>query len=169
MAFIRENNTVISFAEFSDVTDRDQRLFDNNEGLTDDVIETLLIRATERILSKVRSTAWWKTYYINRDTGVVFNTSADIPPVEVDNIIGRQNDFTDLCVYTALAEFILPLIADFGNEDNAERLKMGYYELKAERLFAELITAGDWYDFDGDGVIQSSEKDPGKINLRRIR
>lgn len=168
MAFIRENNTVISFAEFSDVTDRDQRLFDNNEGLTDDVIEPLLIRATERILSKVRSTAWWKTYYINREV-IQFTTSADIPPLDVDNIIGRQNDFTDLCVYSAMAEFILPLIADFGNEDNAERLKMGYYELKAERLFAELITAGDWYDFDGDGVIQSTEKDPGKVNLRRIR
>jgi len=31
MAFIIENNTVISFAEYSDLAARDQRLFDNNE------------------------------------------------------------------------------------------------------------------------------------------
>lgn len=169
MAFIIENNQTISFAEFTDVVDRDQRLFDNNEGLTDDVVEPLLIRATERILNKIRSTAWWKTYWIKREQHQLFNTSADVPPLNVERIIGRSNDFTDLCVYSALAEFILPMVADFGNEDNAERLKMGYYEAKAERLFAELITAGDWYDFDGDGVIQSIEKDPGKYNLRRIR
>jgi hypothetical protein len=46
---------------------------------------------------------------------------------------------------------------------------MGYYNNKAEALFNELITAGDWYDFNDDGTIQSTEKDPGHINLRRVR
>ena len=50
MAFIISNNTVISFADFYDVRDRDQRLFDANEGLTEDVVEGLLIRSTERII-----------------------------------------------------------------------------------------------------------------------
>lgn len=169
MAFIVENNTVISFAEYSDVFDRDQRLFDSNEGLTDDVVEPLLERATQRILDQIKSTAWWKTYWIRRNSAPVFNTSADIPSPEIDKIIGRTADFTDLCVYTALAEYILPSVADFGNQDNAERLKMGYYEAKSSKLFAELITAGDWYDFDGDGTVQSREKDPGVVNLRRVR
>ena len=39
MAFIRNNGNVISFAEYQDVLDADQRLFDANEGLTDDVVE----------------------------------------------------------------------------------------------------------------------------------
>jgi hypothetical protein len=169
MAFITENSTVISFAEYDDVVARDQRLFDSNESLTDDVVETSLIRATERILSKIRSSAWWIDYYVRRTSNQTYQTKADIPALDTDLIIARQNDFTDLCVYTALSEFILPLVADFGNEENAERQKMGYYTTKAESLLNELLSAGDWYDFDNDGTIESSEKSPGSINLKRVR
>ena len=169
MAFVTENNTVVSFAEFQDVVDRDQRLFEANEGLSSDQIDQLLVRATERILSKLRSTDWWKNYYVRRDNTTVYNSVADIPAVDPDKIIARQNDFTDLCVYTALSDFILPSIADFGNEDNAERQKMGYYTQKSDMLFGELITAGDWYDFDGDDTVQSDEKSPGVYNLKRLR
>jgi hypothetical protein len=94
---------------------------------------------------------------------------ADIPAVDPDKILTRQNDFTDLCVYTALSELILPMVADFGNENNSERQKMGYYTGKAESLLAELITAGDWYDFDGDSTIETSEKSPGQVSLKRVR
>jgi hypothetical protein len=168
MAFITENSTVISFAEFQDVVDKDQRLFVTNEGLSDDIVEQQLVRATERILTKLRASAWWKTYYVKRTTSS-FTTVADIPALNANRIIARQNDFTDLCVYTALADFILPAIADFGKEDNAERQKMGYYTQKAESLYGELITAGDWYDFDNSGTISSTEKDPGFYNLKRVR
>ena len=169
MAFIIEASTVVSFAEFQDVVNKDQRLFEANEGLSDDIVESQLIRATERILSKIRSSAWWRSYYVKRDLVTVFTTVADIPAVDPDLIIARENDFTDLCVYTALADFILPSIADFGNENNAERQKMGYYTQKADVLFSELITAGDWYDFDNSGTITSNEKEPGKVNLKRVR
>ena len=46
---------------------------------------------------------------------------------------------------------------------------MGYYANKAEQLFLELITIGDWYDFDNDNTISSSEKQIGRINLKRVR
>ena len=169
MAFIEENNQVISFAEYSDVVNRDQRLFDNNEGLTDDWVEPLLIRATERILTKISATAWWRTYWINRSAGTVIHSVADIPAINPTKIIVRKNDFTDLCVYVALGEFILPCIADFSDEKSAEKNKMGYYVNKAESMFMELITAGDWYDWEGNGTVTSSEKDPGIINLKRVR
>jgi len=94
---------------------------------------------------------------------------ADVPALDPNRIIARQNDFTDLCVYTALADFILPSIADFSKEDSAERQKMGYYTQRADELFGELITAGDWYDFDDDATIQSDEKQPGQFNLKRVR
>jgi hypothetical protein len=61
------------------------------------------------------------------------------------------------------------MIADFGEEDNSERNKMGYYQNKSEALFGELISAGDWYDFDDDEIIQSDEKQPGQYNLKRVR
>lgn len=169
MAFLKTGNNVISFAEYQDVLDRDQRLFDANEGLTEDVVETLLIRATERILTQVRASAWWRDYYVNRDTSTTYQTTADIPALDINRIIGRQNDFTDLCVYTALGEYILPKIADFSNETSAERQKMAYYVTRADKLFGELITAGDWYDFDNDGSVDSTEKQPGVYNLKRIR
>jgi hypothetical protein len=169
MAFIYDNNSVISFADYSDVVAKDQRLFDSNEGLTDDIVEDALIRATERILAKIRQTDWWRSYYTNRDSSITIRTMADIPAVDVDNIADRQNDFTDLTVYEALAEYILPQVADFGNEDNAERAKMSFYANKSESLFAELINAGDWYDFDSDGTIASTEKDPGQYVFKRVR
>jgi hypothetical protein len=169
MAFVIELGTVISFAEFQDVVNKDQRLFDANESLSDDIVDAQLVRATERILTKLRSTAWWRSYYVNRDNTIALTTVADIPALDINRIIGRQNDFTDLCVFTALSDFILPSIADFGNEDNAERQKMGYYTQKADSLFGELITAGDWYDFDDNGTISSKEKSPGQYNLKRVR
>ena len=46
---------------------------------------------------------------------------------------------------------------------------MGYYTNKADSLFDELVTAGDWYDFDDDGTVESDEKQPGQINLKRVR
>jgi len=169
MAFVIELGTVTSFAEFQDVVNKDSRLFDANESLSDDIVDAQLIRATERILTKLRSTAWWRSYYVNRDSSISLTTVADIPALDINRIIGRQNDFTDLCVYSALADFILPSIADFGNEDNAERQKMGYYTQKADSLFGELISAGDWYDFDDSGTISSKEKSPGQYNLKRVR
>lgn len=169
MPFVTDGSTITSFAEYQDVLDADRRLFEANEGLTDDAIEAHLVRATERILTKIRSSAWWRSYYTLRNTSTQLNTVADIPAVDPDRIKARQNDFTSLCVYTAFSEFILPGIADFGNEDNAERQKMGYYTNKADTLFGELVTAGDWYDFDDDGTISSKEKEPGYFNLKRAR
>lgn len=169
MAFVYESNSVVSFAEFDDVIERDQRLIDANEGLSDDVIDPLLVRATERILTKIRSSAWWRNYYVRRDTSINYNTVADVPAVNPDLIRAREHDFTDLCVYTALSEFILPRVANFGQEDNEERQKMGYYTQKADALLNELITAGDWYDFNDDSTISSTEKQPGQVNLKRIR
>lgn len=168
MAFVIESGDVVSFAEYQDVVDRDQRLFLSNEGLTDDFVDPLLVRATERIMTKLRASDWWRSYYIRRSGSSITNV-ADIPALDANRILARTNDFTDLCVYTALAEFILPSIADFGNQDNSERQKMGYYTTKADALFGELITAGDWYDFDDDSSIGSTEKQVGQVNLKRVR
>lgn len=169
MAFIIENNTVVSFAEYSDVVSADQRLFDSNEGLTDEVVETALERSTQKILDKIRTTDWWRDYYVRRDDSLSYTTRADIPQIDADKIQSRQADFTELCVYWALSEYILPQIADFGDDQDSDRAKMGYYQNKTESSFAELIHAGDWYDFDDDQTIQSDEKEPGVYTLRRVR
>ena len=169
MAFVIENSTVVSFAEYSDVLQQDQRLFEVNEGLSDDVVEPLLVRATDRILTKLRASNWWRTYFKERNTAVAIYTVADIPALNPNYIKLRQSDFTELCVYVALADYILPSIADFSNQDSAERQKMGYYANRADALFSELVEAGDWYDFDNSGTVTTSERTPGLINLKRVR
>jgi hypothetical protein len=169
MAFIIESDVVIAFAEYNDVLQRDQRLFDSNEGLTEDVVEDALIRATQRILNKMSTSQWWRDYYRTRDSSISYSSVADIPSIDAGRILNRQSDFTELCVYTALADYILPQVADFGDETDSERAKMGYYQNRAESLFGELIIAGDWYDFDDDSTIGSNEKEPGYFNLRRVR
>lgn len=170
MAFVKEQGNVVAFAEFSDLEAADQLLLASNEGLNDSsIIDPLLKRATERILSKLQSSTWWRSYFIKRSSSVVITKVTDIPPLNANYILARQNDFTDLCVATGLAEYILPLIADFGSEDNAERQKMSYYSTRAENLLKELVEAGDWYDFDASGVITSDEKEATVVNNRRIR
>ena len=168
MAFITSGTTVLSFADFQDVADRDQRLFEANEGLTVDVVEDLLIRSTERILSQLRSTQWWRSYYLKQSSASI-KTVADIPELDAAKILSRQNDFTDLCVFHCFYYYIMPRIADFSNENNAERMKIGHYQQKYNELLNELITAGDWYDYDGDATVESTEKQPGQVNLRRVR
>jgi hypothetical protein len=168
MAFLTDGSTVVSFAEYDDVVTADQRLFEANEGLADDIIEAFLIRSTERILNLIRQSDWWRDLYIQKFTNPTYSSKADLPVVNPDRIKARYNDFTDLCVYYALWNYILPKIADFSKEDNAERAKIGYYQGKYQFLFDELINAGDWYDISGDGNITANEKMPGNYALKRI-
>ena len=175
MAFINiGGNNVTSFAEYGDVVAMDQRLFEANEGLIDSEIEDQLTRGTTRILYLIRNTPWWSSYYIqqsgaNLNPAVFTNGLLSLPTPNPNRIQARQADFTDLCVFYTLFEYILPKVADFSNEDNAEVKKIGLYKEKFGRLFDELIADGAWYDFDGTGTISASEKMPTTTNIRRVR
>lgn len=169
MPFIIVDSVTTSFAEYQDVLDMDARVFDSNEGLTDDVVETLLEKSTQRVLTIIRNTDWWKSMYMDLTPNFAPTTVADIPALNPSRIKARQDDFTDLCVMYALYYYILPKVADFSAQDNAERAKIGFYQAKFEALLQEIVTAGDWYDFDGSGTISSSEKNPGKYSLKRVR
>ena len=172
MAFITQGNTFFSFADYDDVLAKDSRLFSANEGLTQDVVEEALIRSTQRILDMLRSSYRWKDYYIRQSGSaaqVVYGQSISVPPLDPFLILARQNDFTDLCVYYTLSEYLLAKVADFGNQDSAERQKIGFYDTKFRDLFDELIVAGDWYDFTNNGTITDAEKYPYVTNLVRRR
>ena len=177
MAFINPNQTgVIAFAEYEDVTSTDQRLFEANEGIADaTTVEDLTIKATNRILQLIRNTAWWKSYYLvegndaQRAATQTRNGYVDAPLPNPNLILARQADFTDLCVYFTLYEYLLPKIADFSAQDNAEVVKIGVYRTKFDKLFMELIDDGTWYDFDASGTVTKEEKMPTRLNLVRVR
>lgn len=149
MAFINSNASVLSFAEYQDVLDREARVFEVNEGLSEEDIEDQLIRTTNRIVSKLSADLGWD--------------------VDKDLIISRKDDFTQLCVDFALAEYILPKVADFGDEENAEKLKIDFYGSKFEELYNELIKDGNWYDSDNDGSVTDSDNISTYTNLRSLR
>jgi hypothetical protein len=170
MAFIETSTNFVSFAQYTDMTETDSRLFVANEALSEDVVTDLLVRSSSRILSNIRSTDWWRSYFLSQDAGSTsIKTVADIPEPSGLKIKARRDDFTDLCCFHTMYYYILPKVADFGSDDNDEKQKLGYYEQKYTKLFGELITAGDWYDFDGTGTINSSEKKPGVYRIRRVR
>lgn len=172
MAFIQQGTTFYSFADYDDVVAKDSRLFSANEGLTQDVVEDALIRSTTRILDMIRASDWWKSYNIHQTgsvSGLIIGQSILAPAVNPLQIKSRYADFTDLCVYHALSEYLYPRVADFGNPDSAERQKIGFYNEKFRSLLQDIIDAGDWYDFTNNGTVTDAEKFPGVTNLVRVR
>jgi hypothetical protein len=64
---------------------------------------------------------------------------------------------------------VYPRVADFGNETDAGMVKIKFYRDQYTALFEEVLQSGDWYDFDGDNIVEKNEKRPVKLNLVRIR
>jgi len=182
MAFVTNaSGTVISFAEYTDIVQKDQRVLEANEiqipaesGFTDitEFLEDMLEKSTSRILLKLKATTWWQAYnnYVG-NTITDLNNLPVVDPNKIDpsNKLGRQQQFTDLCVYYCFKEYLLPLIAQFGSEDDPEVQKIQYYDTKFQDLFNELISIADWYDQDGSGTVEADEKAVTYFRTRRTR
>ena len=185
MAFIVSGGTVVSYAEATDVRDKDQRLFEANEfSLTNlpdappslnDYIEDLTTKATARINQKIRASSQWRDYlgYV----GATWDIN-NIPSFNPNLILARKADFTDMCAYYTLKEYLLPRVADFGNPESAEVQKIEYYSKKFDDLFTELLSMMDWYDYDSSGALDDGDKlirvsltrrTRGRKNVVRVR
>lgn len=185
MAFIVSGGNVVSYAEATDVRDKDQRLFEANEfSLTNlpdsppslnDYIEDLTTKATARINQKIRASSQWRDYlgYV----GATYDVN-NIPAFNSNLILARKSDFTDMCSYYTLKEYLLPRVADFGNPESAEVQKIEYYAKKFDDLFTELLSMMDWYDYDASGALNDNDKlirvsltrrTRGRKNVVRVR
>lgn len=172
MAFIISGTTVISYAEAFDIRDKDQRVFEANEinfadapdapATLDEYLEDLATKSTGRINQKIRASAHWREY-------VGISNVNDLPEIVGAQIKSRKGDFTDLCAYYALKEYILPKVADFGNPESPEVQKITYYEAKFNDLFSELMSILDWYDLDDSGVVDTDEQRTRYAKTRRTR
>lgn len=164
--FIYSYKTFVSFATYEDVTQRDSRVFEANEDLTESEINDFLEQASQRILTQIRNTDWWAEY--QRKQAQITNPNL-LPAVNPDYIIARTQEFKDLNVYFALQEYVYPSIADFGNPDSAEIAKIKFYKDLYNVLFQEVIQSGDWYDFSEDGTINTADKMAAVVNRVRTR
>jgi len=166
MAFIVSGGDVVSYAEALDVRDKDQRVFESNEidftdvpdtpGSLNNYLEDLLIKSTSRINQKIRASARWREYLGYAGGG--YDSINNIPAFVGAKILSRKSDFTDMCSYHCLKEYILPKIADFGNPESPEVQKIQYYDDKFNDLYTELLDMMDWYDADDDGTVTDGEK-----------
>ena len=95
MAFIVTGGNVVSYAEYTDVLQNDQRLFEANElkvpaesGFSSipDFVEELLKRSTDRINTKIKASAWWKGYLAYTGTTVPDSTLL-LPCIYRDNSV----------------------------------------------------------------------------------
>lgn len=185
MAFIISGGNVVSYAEANDVRDKDQRLFEANEftlaNLPDapptlnDYIEDLTTKATARINQKIRASSQWRDYL--GFVGATYDIN-NIPAFNPNLILARRSDFTDMCTYYTLKEYLLPRVADFGNPESAEVQKIEYYSRKFDDLFTELLAMLDWYDYDSSGALDDSDRlvrvsltrrTRGRKNVVRVR
>jgi hypothetical protein len=165
-AFIYSYQTFVSFATYEDVTSRDSRVFEANEDLTEDEVNDYLEQASQRILTQIRNTSWWRDYQ-RKLAGIVDPNL--LPEVDPDYILARTQEFIDLNVYFALYEYVYPSVADFGNPDSAEIAKIKFYKDSYNLLFDEVIEAGDWYDFSENGTIDTADKLASIVNRVRTR
>jgi len=182
MAFITDGGgNVLSFAEYTDLLQKDQRLLESNiikipaeSGFADvtDFLEDICEKSTDRILLKLKASTWWQSYnsYVGNPI-TNLNALPNVNPNLIDpgNKLNRRQQFTDLCVYYAFAQYILPLIADFGNPESEEVSKITYYDAKFNDLFNELIAIADWYDYDNSGTVDADEKAITYARTRRTR
>lgn len=171
MAFVRKQGQVITFATFDDVEAIDSRVFEANEIATNsltkqEIVDDMLVRSTDRLIQKLKGDEWWMRY-----TGTLVSGGLGFTPTPTPNknLIRREADWTELCVYHTLKEYLYPKIADFGVENAAEVQKIKFYEQKFNELWRELMTAGDFYDRNGDGSIDPDEIQTRPVLLRRNR
>ena len=119
--FVYSGATFLRFATYPELQARDSRVFEANEDLTQAEIENFLNKASQRILTQIRNTEWWREY--QRRMAQIINPNL-LPAVNPDYILARTQEFIDLNVYFALFEYVYPTVADFGNPDSAEFAKI---------------------------------------------
>jgi hypothetical protein len=162
------SNNFLSFASYSEVVARDQRFFEANEGITQASVETLLEQASQRILTQIRNTDWWRDYQFTRDSALE-NDLRLLPAVTPARIRAREQEFKDSNIAFVLSEYLFPKYADFGDETSAEVQKIKFYRDQYTELFEEIIESGDWYDYDADSTVERLEKSPARLNRIRRR
>ena len=164
--FVYSGATFLRFATFAELQARDSRVFEANEDLTQAEIENFLNKASQRILTQIRNTSWWREYQ-RKLAGIVDPNL--LPNVNPNYILARTQEFKDLNIYLALHEYTYPSIADFGNPDSAEIQNIQFYKDSYNVLFDDVIGAGDWNDFSENGTIDAAEKMAAVVNRVRTR
>jgi hypothetical protein len=82
----------------------------------------------------------------------------------MDNTKLQATQFTRAAVFHVLAYYILPQLTQHGPDRDRFREMIDFYKSKFREEFDLVLQDGVEYDFDGDGVIENTEKQTEHFN-----
>ena len=114
---------------------------------------------SEQELNRILNVRWFQTYKARNPSAVTFN------PQLLD-----ATQWTQACVYHALAYHIAPKLTQFNEEGNRDRFQvmMDYYSGRFEHEMDLCLREGVRYDLDDSGTV-STEESQATVSLRLIR
>ena len=120
-------------------------------------------KARNDILRRLRDEWWVRSRNVTN-----FDISRSLPSLEMIDARLTESQFERCAVYRVLSEYALPMLTKWNNEGSEDRFQvmMMHYRKKYDEEFNSILRDGVDYDFDNDGVVEDTEKQP--FHTRRI-
>ena len=120
-------------------------------------------KARDDILRKLRDEWWVRSRNVTN-----YDISRSLPSLEMDDSKLTESQFERCAVYRVLSEYALPQLTKWNNEGSEDRFQvmMMHYRKRFDEEFNSILRDGVLYDFDGDGTVEQTEKQP--FHTRRI-
>jgi len=120
-------------------------------------------KARDDILRKLRDEWWVRSRNVTN-----YDISRSLPSLEMDDARLTESQFERCAVYRVLSEYALPQLTKWNNEGSEDRFQvmMMHYRKKYNEEFNSILRDGVLYDFDNDGTVEATEKQP--FHTRRI-
>ena len=120
-------------------------------------------KARDDILRKLRDEWWVRSRNVTN-----YDISRSLPSLEMDDARLTESQFERCAVYRVLSEYALPQLTKWNNEGSEDRFQvmMMHYRKKYNEEFNSILRDGVDYDFDNDGTVDETEKQP--FHTRRI-
>jgi len=120
-------------------------------------------KARDDILRRLRDEWWVRSRNVTN-----YDISRSLPSLEMDDSKLTESQFQRCAVYRVLSEYALPMLTKWNNEGSEDRFQvmMMHYRKRYDEEFNSILRDGVLYDFDGDGTVEQTEKQP--FHTRRI-
>lgn len=135
----------MAYADFDDLKQVEPNI--DEYGVLDWDVE---LSRSESEINRVLKVRWYQQYQ---------KAHPSISLVEFDPTLLDATQFTQACVYHALAYHITPKLTQFsGAEPDRFQVMMTYYQGRFEHEMDLILREGVRYDLDDDGTVETEEK-----------
>jgi len=106
------------------------------------------LQRSETEINRVLKVRWYQAYQ---------KAHPSILSVDFDSTLIDPTQFTQACVYHALAYHICPKLTQFSPETDRFQVMMNYYQGRFEHEMDLILREGVRYDLDDDNTYESTE------------